>query len=101
MMQDEFRAKVEKITGKYQEGNFDGMNDIYEYNHENVFPNIFGGAQYVFENRHESNGLILKVAQEMGFKIETGESDNYGNLPGLAIEIRRLGGAVHVACAAV
>lgn len=74
---------VTKITGKYQEGNFNGMEDIYEYNHENVWTDIFGGARYVFENRHESAGHILKVALEMGFKIETGESDNYGILPGL------------------
>ncbi len=74
---------VQKITGKYQEGNFDGMNDIYEYNHENVFPDVFGGSRYVFENRHESAALILKVALEWGYNIPTGECDNMGCLPGL------------------
>ncbi len=74
---------VEKITGKYQEGNFDGMNDIYEYDHENVFPDVFGGTRYVFENRHESPELIHKVALGLGYNMPTGESDNMGNLPGL------------------
>jgi hypothetical protein len=77
------REQVTKITGKYQEGNFNGMEDIYEYNHENQWPDIFGGARYVFANRHESPALILKVGNEMGFKIESGESNNYGILFGL------------------
>lgn len=75
--------QVEQITGKYQEGNFNGMEDIYEYNHDNVWPEIFGGARYVCENRHESAALILKVGNEMGFKITSGESNNYGILPGI------------------
>ncbi len=74
--------QVEKITGKYQEGNFNGMEDIYEYNHAN-WPEVFGGARYVFENRHESAGHILKTAKDMGFDIPSGESDNYGVLPTL------------------
>lgn len=75
--------QVEKITGKYQEGSFNGMEDIYEYNHDAVWPDVFGGARYVFENRHESAALILKVGNEMGFNIDSGESNNYGVLPGL------------------
>lgn len=74
---------VEKIGNKYQEGSFDGMEDIYNYNHDNVWPDVFGGARYVFENRHESASLILKVARSMGYEMETGEYDNNGCLPGL------------------
>jgi hypothetical protein len=76
-------AMVEKYTRKYQEGNFNGMEDIYEHNHENQWPGIFGGARYVFENRHESPELILKAAIDYGYNPGTGESDNYGVLPGL------------------
>lgn len=75
--------QVEKITAKYQEGNFNGMEDIYEHDHNNQFPDLFGGARYVFENRHESPDLILRAAKELGYDIITGESDNYGVLPGL------------------
>jgi hypothetical protein len=44
------RDEVRKITKKYQEGYFDGMIDLYEYN-DQVFTDVFGGAKYVFENR--------------------------------------------------
>jgi hypothetical protein len=74
---------VKAISDKYQEGSFDGMTDCYDYDRENVWPDVFGGAKYVMEQRHESPALILKVAHGMGYKIESGESDNYGNLPGL------------------
>jgi len=75
--------KVVKITGKYQEGNFNGMEDIYEYDHDNLFAVVFGGAQYVFENRAESRELIIETAKKMGLELETDCFDNYGNLTGL------------------
>jgi hypothetical protein len=74
--------QVKKITGKYNQGNFNGMEDIYEYN-KAIWPDIFGGARYVFENRHESPSHILRAAVDYGFDLSTGESDNYGILPGL------------------
>jgi len=46
-----FAKDVEAITGKYQEGNFNGMEDIYEYN-RSPWPEVFGGAKYVFESRN-------------------------------------------------
>jgi len=42
---------VEKITDKYQEGSFDGMQDLYTYNRDNVWPGVFGGAKYVCASR--------------------------------------------------
>lgn len=44
-------AEVREITSKYQEGHFDGMQDLYEYDRENVFCDLFGGAKYVSETR--------------------------------------------------
>ncbi len=82
--------EVEKITRKYQQGDFDGMTDCYNYNHSNVWPDVFGGSQYIFENRHESPELTLRVAQGMGFKLESGEYDIYGNLPGVDYETSRM-----------
>jgi hypothetical protein len=81
--------QVKEITDKYQQGNFNGMEDIYEYNRA-LWPEVFGGARYVFENRHESPELILKAAKEMGFDIAAGECDNYGNLPGLDSDNSRM-----------
>lgn len=39
--------EVEAISNRYQEGHFNGMEDIYEHDHENVWPAFFGGAKYV------------------------------------------------------
>jgi hypothetical protein len=80
---------VNKICNKYQEGHFDGMEDIYNYNHENVWPDVFGGAKHVMPQRNESPELILKVAIGLGYNISTGESDNMGNLPGIDYENSR------------
>ena len=82
--------QVKKISDKYQEGNFNGMEDIYEYNHAQVWTEIFGGARYVFENRHESPELTLRAAKEMGFDLPSGICDNYGNLPGLDSDKSRM-----------
>jgi len=37
---------VRKIADKYQEGYFDGMEDLYNYK-DQVFTDVFGGAKYV------------------------------------------------------
>lgn len=80
---------VEKISNKYQEGSFDGMIDLYEYDHSNVWPDVFGGAKYVFENRHESTELLAKVAKDWGY-IGSMEIDNMGLLPGLDHETSQM-----------
>lgn len=45
------KEQVEAITNKYQEGSFNGMDDIYETNHSNIWPDIYGGAKYVHTHR--------------------------------------------------
>jgi hypothetical protein len=45
---------VRKIADKYQEGSFDGMNDLYSYS-DQVFTDVFGGAKYVYCQKEESN----------------------------------------------
>jgi Large polyvalent protein associated domain 30/Large polyvalent protein associated domain 29 len=49
--------EVAKFTDKYSEGHFDGMTDSYDYNHDNVWPDVFGGAKYVTESRHFRSGV--------------------------------------------
>ena len=39
--------EVERVTDKYEEGHFNGMEDIYEY-HETPWNRVFGGVKYVF-----------------------------------------------------
>ncbi len=84
--------QVEEISDKYAAGNFNGMEDIYEYN-DNLFGKVFGDAKYIFTNRHESPELNIKAAAELGIVLTSGIPDNYGNLPGLdrdqSIEVYR------------
>jgi hypothetical protein len=47
--------QVDEIIDRYQKGNFDGMIDLYEYNHDpkvKEFQNNNGSAKYVFSNRN-------------------------------------------------
>jgi len=74
---------VEKITGKYQEGSFDGMHDLYEYGNA-LFPEMFGGAKYVHESRRISDEKENLVAAEMGYpghpyNPKTGEFEGLDN----------------------
>ncbi len=57
--------EVEKITDKYQQGSFNGMEDIYEYSKANVWPDVFGGAKYVMCQRHYSNEAYLQAVAEV------------------------------------
>ena len=68
--------QVKEITDKYQEGDFDGMEDIYNYNHSNLWPGIFGGAKYVFENRHYTREFVEEIVTGFGWEITW---DQYGS----------------------
>ena len=56
-------GEVEAITDKYQEGHFDGMEDLYTYN-QSAFCDAFGGAKYVQTSRNISSELRAAVAAE-------------------------------------
>jgi hypothetical protein len=73
--------EVEKITSKYQEGSFNGMEDIYEYSSTNVWPDVFGGAKYVMWNRQYSKEAYLQAvaAVEKEYDIELKVSYSYHN----------------------
>jgi hypothetical protein len=55
------------------------MDDIYEFDHSNIWPEIFGGARYVFENRSYSQETVDTMVTELGY---TGDCyrDTYGGL---------------------
>jgi len=72
--------EVKKIAGKYQDGYFDGMEDLYNYV-DNPFSDVFGGAKYVMESRRNSNEAYKQVAKDLGFGDV--ELDQYGNIEGL------------------
>jgi ribosomal protein L21 len=60
------QSEVEKTTGKYQEGHFNGMEDIYEDGHA-IWPEVYGGAKYVHASRHESKALTQQAADDLGW----------------------------------
>lgn len=59
--------EVKKITAKYEHGSFDGMTDSYNYDYDNQFPGVFGGAKYVMENRTISEKAYNDVAKTLGY----------------------------------
>ena len=63
--------QVEAIANRYQEGNFNGMEDIYEYN-ATAFNDVFGGCQYVFCNRDDSPTAIEKAIDTVFDKFDLG-----------------------------
>jgi len=76
--------QVEMISKSYQEGHFNGQDDLYEYDHTRAFDR--GSAKYVTTSRHISPALILEAAKFLNYDIPTGESDRSGCLPGLDYE---------------
>ena len=53
--------QVDKIVEKFQEGRFNGMEDIYELTRHNVWTEVFGGAKYVHTSRDLSENLIAQA----------------------------------------
>lgn len=47
---DDAMTTAKTIAGKYQEGNFNGMEDIYEYGNS-PWTEVFGGAKYITVQR--------------------------------------------------
>lgn len=64
--------QVRKVTGRYQEGNFNGMQDIYEYNPDAVFAKLFGGVRYVTEHRTTTPEL-----EQRAWKASLGDSTGF------------------------
>lgn len=71
--------QVQEITGKYQYGHFNGMEDIYEYsNNREDIPQ----AKYVSEHREiseEVNNLLLPQLTELMGEVDPGD---WRNTPG-------------------
>lgn len=55
---------VMQVTNLFEEGSFNGMEDVYEYN-ASPFNSVFGGCQYIFESRDLSDKLIAKAIDEV------------------------------------
>lgn len=53
-------AQIEAISGKYEAGNFDGMNDLYTYS-ECAWTEAFGDAKYITSSRELSDSFVSAV----------------------------------------
>lgn len=75
--------EVEAISRQYQEGHFNGMEDIYENDNENIWPALFGGAKYVSAAR-EDDGAFNIVAGFLcdAFGIERPANNAFWTLRG-------------------
>lgn len=55
-------SEVETVTCKYSGGHFDGMDDSYKHE-RSPFTEVFGSAQYIFENRDHSPAALTAAAE--------------------------------------
>ncbi|WP_051462231.1 LPD29 domain-containing protein [Methyloversatilis discipulorum] len=62
---------VTEAIARFEAGRFDGMTDCYEYRRD-VWHDLFGSVQYIFEERAHSDALVEKaiavVAEQYGDK---------------------------------
>ena len=58
--------QVNNVIMKYQEGNFNGMEDIYEYNKDRSFTDAYGGVKYIFSRRKYTAKFIRLSAKKLG-----------------------------------
>ena len=55
--------QVEAISNKYQEGSFNGMIDLYEYDNDRTWSKTYGGSKYIHTRReYDSAHAIVKEA---------------------------------------
>jgi len=72
--------EVKKLSDMFQQCDFDGMQDLETYR-ASVFPKVFGGAHYVFENREMSeNTRAILTAWESALLSESGTYEERDNL---------------------
>jgi hypothetical protein len=57
--------EVKAISNKYKKGHFNGMEDIYETDYENVWPELFGGTKHVFESHGAPQGAAEQIAEQL------------------------------------
>ncbi len=68
--------QVQEVTGKYESGHFDGMQDMHIHNPDAVFADLFGGVQYVSESRTTTPDL-----ERRAWAARMGDSTGYHSGP--------------------
>lgn len=72
-------AEVEKITGRFSGGRFDGMEDIYNYN-RTPWTECFGDEKYIFAGRNYSDALLQATIDDLVTEY-AGNIENTGYSP--------------------
>jgi len=86
---------VDTIIQKYSAGSFDGMVDLYTYNHD-PFTDKHGDAKYVNSNRHYSDKFVARAIAALKVKyaateVPTVEDFNMGRARGTPLDISQGG----------
>lgn len=71
--------QVKEISDKYQNGDFNGMEDIHEYDHSafgEAVDIVLGRAKYVFEYREFSDALIQKAIDRVAAEYSRTAQDD-------------------------
>lgn len=72
--------QVREITGKYQTGGFDAMQDL-SYSTRTAFNDVFGGAKHVSTSRKESPELVIMAAKkELNIDLTADDLDQWGGI---------------------
>lgn len=69
--------QVEAIANKYKAGNFDGMQDCYEFNADATFAKVFGAAQYVFCSREDTIDGLREAMNHRGDGLKVAIPDDW------------------------
>ena len=69
-------AQVQEVTDKYEEGSFDGMEDMYVNRRGPgaVFSGLFGGTKYLSVDRHYSDETLGRVILEIHAEHDSPEN---------------------------
>ncbi len=65
---------VDLLADKFQECDFDGMEDLEKFRHT-VWPSVFGGAHYVTCARSMSPGYLTEVAKDLSYEVSVGKHE--------------------------
>ena len=87
--------EVEDVTGKYEAGHFDGMDDIYNYTHSDW--HIFGYAKYINHNRSISKEVesgLLKKLKKAAEKLKLESENSLIPIEGTAISLGNYSGSL-------
>jgi hypothetical protein len=77
--------EVEAVANRHAAGSFDGMTDLYEYDRDNVFGEVFGATKYVHCEREWTLAAVRKANGDESIPENWAAAHDYDR----AVRIRR------------